>query len=143
MPTPTDKQRIRRRILEELPEQTKRSPANPFVNYRLLPVASDWSAELMLVQLEILEDEGRVELRKLAEECAVKLTPLGWKSLEMSEDEWQGRPSHSIVNRTQRGIINPEVGSVTPMAHQNLITRKPSSAMPHRITRLPRSSQPI
>ena len=98
MTTTIDYGGIRRRILEELPEQTKLSPVKPFVNYRLLPVTAEWSPELILVQLEILEHEGRVELRRLDEECAVKLKPLGWKSLEMSEEEWQRRASASVSN---------------------------------------------
>jgi hypothetical protein len=36
MTTTIDYGGIRRRILEELPEQTKLSPVKPFVNYRLL-----------------------------------------------------------------------------------------------------------
>ena len=110
MTTPIDYGRIRCRILEELPEAGKSSPAKPFVNYRYLPVATQYSAELILAQLEILQSEGRVELKRLADQCAVKLTPLGLKSLEMVEDEWHRRTSASPVNTAQQAIRNPQPG---------------------------------
>jgi hypothetical protein len=123
--TPIDYGRIRRRILEELPEQTKLSRAKPFVNYRFLPVTTEWSPQLILVQLEILEHEGRVELRRLDEECAVKLKPLGWKSLEMSEEEWQSRASPSILNTPRLEIPK----SKTPLAGSQ--THQPKAFVSH------------
>jgi hypothetical protein len=105
--------------LEELPEQAKLSLVKPFVNYRHLPVAMQWSPELIMVQLEILEDEGRVELKRLDEECAVRLKPLGWKSLEVSEDEWQRRILPSVANTTERSVRQSIVDSGDPTTVQS------------------------
>src|SRR5690348_1004071 len=91
MTTPIDHGAIHRRILEELPEAAKSSPAKPFVNYRYLTVATQYPSDLILGQLEILEFEERVELRRLDDECAVKLKPLWWKSLGASRRRMGGK----------------------------------------------------
>jgi len=104
---------IRRRILEELPEQSKRSGVKPFVNYRSLPASMELPAETILDQLAILESERRVELNRLDQECAVKLTPLGLKSLEVTEEEWQRAASPGTSNATTHlNIRDSQIGSV-------------------------------
>lgn len=108
---------IRRKLLEELPEAQKISPAKPFVNYRSLPMASSHGSQYVLRQLEILEQEGRVKLKKhpTAPECMVNLTPLGWKSLETTEDVWLRGTSATppATNATHLEFHNSTVGNVS------------------------------
>jgi len=123
MATGDENARMRRRILEELPEQAERSPAKPFVNYRYLPIAFERPQPIVLAQLEILESEGRVELRRLDDECAVRLTPIGLKSLEMSEEEWQraastGHAAHLHISNSQIGAVAQVTGSHGVSVHQ-------------------------
>ena len=112
---PDEAAKFRRRVLEELPERSASSPAKPFLNYRYLPGANLWTAHAVIAQLEILEYEGRVELKRLGDECMVKLTPLGRRSLEVSEEEWNvsNKPSHNTNNVT---IAGSTVGNVSQIS---------------------------
>jgi hypothetical protein len=108
---------IRRRLLEDFPEAQAISPAKPFVNHRSLRSASFHSPEYVLTQLEILEHEGRVVLKRLPAdpaECMVNLTPLGWKSLEVAEDVWLRSTSANqpATNTTKIEFHNSTVGNV-------------------------------
>jgi hypothetical protein len=111
---PKEAARFRRRVLEELPKLSETSPAKPFLNYRYLPGANLWSADAVLSQLEILASEGRVELKRMADECAVKITPLGRRSLEVMEDEWQTNVK-PVVNTSTLNITNSQTGNVAQM----------------------------
>lgn len=112
---------IRRRLLEDFPDAQATSAAKPFVNYRSLRSASFHSPEYVLTQLEILEHEGRVVLKKLPAdpaECMVNLTPLGWKSLETSEDVWLRRVEATLpaTNTTHNEFHHSTVGNFTSMS---------------------------
>src|SRR4030081_97828 len=108
---------IRRRLLEDFPDTLAASPTKPFVNYRSLPTAASYASDYILRQLEILEQEGRVELKRLLgapAECMMKLTPLGWKSLETTDDVWLRAASATpqATNTTKMEFHNSTVGNV-------------------------------
>jgi len=110
--------KVRRTILEQLPEAVQTSPAKPFVDFMRLPVLKNWAHDFVLDQLEILEHEGRVELRQLPDRaaCAVKLTPLGLKSLQIPEEEWQQRVTSPVVHAPRIEISNSQVGNVAQVS---------------------------
>jgi hypothetical protein len=107
---------IRRRLLEDFPEAQALSPAKPFVKFQSLPTASSHPSDYILTQLGILEQEGRVELKRLpaSSECMVNLTPLGWKSLETTEDVWlrNTSPTPPATNTTHMEFHNSSVSNV-------------------------------
>jgi predicted transcriptional regulator len=108
---------FRRRLLEEVPETLSISSAKPFVNYRSLPTAANLASEYVLTQLEILEHEGRVELKRNGDDCVLKLTPLGWKSLEVTEDEWLRKESGvPVANSTRIDIRDSNVGNIAQVS---------------------------
>lgn len=107
---------IRRRILEELRDGARQSPARPFVNYRSLPLTTELPQDLVLDNLEILAHEGRVELKRIEDERAVKLTPLGLRSLEQPEADWQNMHAPSSLHTTQLNINNSQIGAVAQVA---------------------------
>jgi hypothetical protein len=116
MATANQNTNIRRRILEELPEQAKRSSVKPFVDYRHLPASMELPSEIILDQLGILELEHRVKLNRMDQECAVMLTPLGLKSLEVTEEEWQRANSSSATTAAQLHISDSHIGTVAQVA---------------------------
>ncbi len=67
------------------------SAVRPWVAFRSLPSAKIWSADDILDHLDILESEGRVQLKKLkgnmgVADCVVSLTGVGRKSLEVHDE---------------------------------------------------------
>src|SRR5260370_35624091 len=112
---PYEAARFRRKVLEELSEQPQTGPGKQFSNPQYLPAANPWSPGAVLSQLEILEHEQRVELKRIGEECAVKITPFGRKSLEVSEKEWQVS-NKPVVNSNTLNITGPTVENIAHMA---------------------------
>lgn len=110
---PHEARRFRRRALEEL--RSESSSTRPWVNYRYLPEANCWASDLIISQLEILQDEGRVELKRMGDECMVKLTPLGRKSLEVLEQEWEMK-NKPVVNTNRMEINNSTVGNAAQVS---------------------------
>jgi hypothetical protein len=91
-PELSHEQRVRRKILDELPDVISQSPAKPFVSYIYIPSLKTDSKEFAFRMLDILESEGRIELRRLDDDDrAVCLTPHGQRSLEDPEANWQAR----------------------------------------------------
>jgi hypothetical protein len=96
-----DLSQLRRRLLSET-AGAARQPEQPYVDYKCLPTAMHWAKSFILEQLEILWDEGRVDLKRLpnSDEAAVNITPRGRKSLEVDEQEWQQSTAPTITHNT-------------------------------------------
>lgn len=108
---------IRRRLLEDFREAQRASPLKPFVNCRYLPTVSAYAPGYILRQLEILEHEGRVELKEMGNERMINLTALGWKSLEVTGDEWLTPTSTSPgENATRIDIRHANVGNIAQVS---------------------------
>jgi len=123
---------IRRSLLEEFPKAQAISPAKPFVNCCSLPTASSHGSDYILTQLEILQQEGRVELKRLpgTPECMVNLTPLGWKSLETTEDVWlRGASATPPASNSTLTFNNSAVGNVAQVvgSHNTTINQTQGS----------------
>jgi hypothetical protein len=123
-PKPPEPAAIRRQLLSEIAERAIASPTSPFISYKDLPTAKRWTNDAILDHLEILQEESRVELRRLggSDECMVKLTGRGRMSLETDEYQWQRNQQHvvreqAVVNTNTVTFNNsPVIGNVSQVA---------------------------
>jgi hypothetical protein len=117
-----DPVRFRRELLEDVVARSgdqSRRTGQPFCDYKYLAKAGMFAHDFVLEQLEILADEGRVVLQQLpgSNECAVRPTPTGKRSLELAEQLWQQQRHHTgdtnIVNvHNYNSTIGNQIASV-------------------------------
>jgi len=109
---------FRRMLLEELSAYLERHASEKsFIACRSLPSGKIWASDLVCRQFEILAQEGRVNVKKLIPtECCVELTPLGRRSLEMVEEEWQRRGTTSVVNTNRIDMSSSTIHNLAQVA---------------------------